>query len=713
VIKDSKLNAINLQFQVVILLIALVILSSLAVGLPAIWLLRDQLTQHAWDLVSQGNQTAQAQLSARQSELENLAGLTAQRPTLLSLIEQGKWEELAAYLEVFRAGAGLDLVMVCDQAGVSLAQAGQSAPEQVCQVPTTSHVFYSASGPSPHGLLLASQSITQADGSTTVVVVSQAVDSNFVNQLRQKTGMEQAFLYDGNYLAGSIPLDPSSLPGIESFKPEQPGKLDASSVNQAFELDNNQYFAVRAPVDGSLLETIVALPVSGILEAQQRLTLWMTVGLLAVALLCSLLGYFLVRRISAPLERLRDSAIALRKGDLITPVQAKTSVPEIAQVAYALEDARIALRHTMTELRQQKAWVDHLLESVVEGIVTLNRNGKITFFSKGAEQISGLNQDQVLGKSINTVFQVNDQQDYFSQDFPAADRRQEIVSVSVAERSVTLAITRAKLAPPEAVNAELALVLRDVTNEDAIRHLLGDFLANITHEFRTPLTAQAVSIELLLNQLDELSSAELRELLNAHYLGVLNLQTLIDNLLEGASIEAGRFRMFIQPTNLQEVIGEVVETLRPLMEKYDLRIRLDVPESLPPVNADPRRTNQVLVNLLSNAIKFGSKGTEILLSADLCESEVKVLVADRGPGISSQQKENLFRRFADNQSGSQRAEYGAGLGLYVVKTIVESQGGQVGVDDQPGGGTIFWFTIPVRQPQLQSTDEVEIQGEIQ
>jgi signal transduction histidine kinase len=100
----------------------------------------------------------------------------------------------------------------------------------------------------------------------------------------------------------------------------------------------------------------------------------------------------------------------------------------------------------------------------------------------------------VLGKSVNSVFQVKDHQDYFSQDFPAADRRQEIIAVSVDGRMVTLAITRAKLAPPEAVNAEMALVLRDVTNEDAIRHLLGDFLANITHEFRTPLTAQAVSI---------------------------------------------------------------------------------------------------------------------------------------------------------------------------------------------------------------------------
>jgi signal transduction histidine kinase len=290
---------------------------------------------------------------------------------------------------------------------------------------------------------------------------------------------------------------------------------------------------------------------------------------------------------------------------------------------------------------------------------------------------------------------------------------QNIVSVNIRDKLITLAITRAKLAPPEAQNADIALVLRDVTNENAIRRLLGDFLANITHEFRTPLTAQAVSIELLLDQLDELSPGELRELLRAHYLGVVNLQTLIDNLLEGASIEAGRFRMSIQPTDLEEVITEVVQTMNPLMEKYDLRLLMDLPDNLPLVNADPRRTSQVLVNLLSNATKWGQRGTEILLNIQVCDNEVRVEVADRGPGIPPQQKRDLFKRFSEVQTsnsrgisrGISRAEYGAGLGLFVVKTIVESQGGQVGVEDQPGGGAIFWFTIPLDVSQSMAEED--------
>jgi signal transduction histidine kinase len=274
------------------------------------------------------------------------------------------------------------------------------------------------------------------------------------------------------------------------------------------------------------------------------------------------------------------------------------------------------------------------------------------------------------------------------------------VTVRTGSRSVSLAITGASLAPTEAGKASLALVLRDVTNEEAIRRLLGDFLANITHEFRTPLTAQAVSIELLLDQLDDLDRGELRELLTAHYLGVLSLQTLIDNLLEGASIEAGRFRVSPEPIELADVISKASQTMQPLMEKYGLQLRMDLPEDLPLVQADARRTSQVLVNLLSNAIKWTAKGSEIRLSVRIAGPEVKISVADQGPGIPAEQKGELFTWLPNLQSKNPRADYGAGLGLSVVRTIVEAQGGRVGVEDGPDRGAVFWFTIPVFEQEL-------------
>ena len=708
-VRRSRRLLLNLPSQVVILLVTLVILSSLAVGIPAIGLIRGQLGRHAWELATQASQTTEALLSARQSDLDNLATVTAQRPTLSSLVEQGDRDKIAPYLETFRAAAGLDLIMLCDVERRTIVQVGKPVPEQACLAATNNNIIQSPDGFGAPGLLLAAQSLP--GNSLISVIVGQAIDAGFLNQLQLKTGLEHLFLYDGEYMAGSIPYDNLTWKNIGSPVPLSSNSPKDSAIYGVFTQDDIPYYAIRSRFGESNLEAVVALPVADIVGSQQRLTWLVAGGILIVSILCSALGIFLVQRISAPLERLRDSANALRKGDLATPVLAKTNVAEIAQVAYALEDARIALKHSMTELRQQKAWVDHILESVVEGIVTLDRHGSITFFSKGAEQITNLKQEQVLGKVIDDVFRVKDGNERFSENISSPDRRQDIVTVLAGDRPVTLAITHAKLtpklAPPEAGNADLALVLRDVSNENAIRRLLGDFLANVTHEFRTPLTAQAVSIELLLDQLDDLSSAEIRELLNAHYLGVLSLQTLIDNLLEGASIEAGRFKMYPQPTELAEVIVEVVQIMRPLFEKYDLALRVNLPEILPLVKADPRRTNQVLVNLLSNAIKWGQTGPDILLDVIVCGDEVKVLVADRGPGIPPQHRRDLFVRLSGIQSPNSRAESGAGLGLSVVKTIVEAQGGQVGVEDRPDGGAIFWFTIPALDSRRMDEDFAE------
>jgi len=447
----------------------------------------------------------------------------------------------------------------------------------------------------------------------------------------------------------------------------------------------------------------VGLPAYELLSQQpaaqrQMLENWLPVTL-ALALVGAGAGLGFARLFSRPLQKLRDAAQALRSGDLYTPIPVHTSLREADQVAFALEDARVALYHSLAQLRQEKEWSEHLLASVVEGIVTIDRRGRITYFSHGAERITGYSQEQVIGHSIDSVLRLADEDGAFSRHIPAPGGMHKVTLRLPDARLVTLAITGSRLAPPETGRASVALVLRDVSDEEAIRKLLGDFLANITHEFRTPLAAQAASIEMLVEQLPDLSPAEVRELLGSVHLGVLGLQTLIDNLLEGASIETGRFRVFARPADLASILKDAAETLRPLAEKYGQRIRLRVDDPLPTVQVDARRTAQVLVNLLSNAIKWGPSGGEILVTAAPRAGHVLVSVADQGPGIPAEGQGELFQRFAHRLAENSRPAHGAGLGLSVVKAIVEAQGGEVGACNRAEGGALFWFTVPVSPPE--------------
>ena len=135
--------------------------------------------------------------------------------------------------------------------------------------------------------------------------------------------------------------------------------------------------------------------------------------------------------------------------------------------------------------------------------------------------------------------------------------------------------------------------------------------------------------------------------------------------------------------------------MRPLLAKHDQRLVVEVPDEMPDVHADSQRTVQVLVNLLSNASKYGPDDAEVTVSAATQENYVRISVADQGPGIPAEHREELFRRFARFGSDDNSANYGAGLGLWVVKAVVEAHGGDVGVDDAPDRGSIFWFTLPI------------------
>jgi PAS domain S-box-containing protein len=681
--------------QLVITQIGLVILTAIAIGIPAIWYMRHQLEQQAQEMLDQGGRTVQALLDKSGSDLENLALLTAQRPTLQRLVAEGNQIALSDYLARLNESLNLGLVVVCGPADTILAGVGETSNPAVCKESEDRFQFFPGENGTIEGWLIAQELVPDQPGNVKVAV-GKRLDAVYAKVIRDGAGLDIAIFRDEQLLSTSLSNQDGQVNFVIS-NPElfvadnPPGELKSSPTSR---LGDQVFFVDRLRMEDGL-SFLLFSSAEEILGAQQELTKLAGAAILFVIIIASVIGILLAWQVSSSLERLRDAAEGLRQGDLVTPVSINTHVREVAQVAQALEAARRSLQHSLEQLRQEKAWIEHLLEAVVEGIITIDRRGNITFFSHGAERITGWGANQVLGRSLDDVFRIFDDQSLFSQFVPAPGGMQKMVVKLEGERQATLAVSRASLAPPEAGKASAVLVLRDVSDEETIRRLLGEFLSNITHEFRTPLSALAASIELLMDQLPDLTSEDLFELLNSVHLGVLSLQTLIDNLLEGASIEAGRFRVNPRAVQLEEIIERVNQTMEPLARKYNQSISLQLPADLPMVQADPRRTGQVLVNLLSNAIKWNPPGGKILVSVVSEGEKILVSVSDQGPGVPSNRQSNFFLRFDQTERRDDRADYGAGLGLSVVKAIVEGQGGQVGVNNNPNQGAKFWFTLPV------------------
>jgi signal transduction histidine kinase len=219
-------------------------------------------------------------------------------------------------------------------------------------------------------------------------------------------------------------------------------------------------------------------------------------------------------------------------------------------------------------------------------------------------------------------------------------------------------------------------------------------LATVAHELRGPLHALATSSELLAEDFLHLDPEQVKSMLDAMHRRTLWLQGLVENLLCAATIREGRLQLHPQSFGVTDLLADVDAVVGPLLAQRQQRLRVRMAQGLPEILADSRRLGQVLVNLILNASKFGPSESTIDLSISYRSGAIRVAVADRGPGVTLEQSERLFEPYYRGPSASALGKDGVGLGLSIVKSIVEAHGGRVGVESRRGGGARFWFSLP-------------------
>jgi two-component system sensor histidine kinase KdpD len=230
-------------------------------------------------------------------------------------------------------------------------------------------------------------------------------------------------------------------------------------------------------------------------------------------------------------------------------------------------------------------------------------------------------------------------------------------------------------------------------------------LSTVAHELRGPLTALVTSAELLVEDFDSLPPEQMREMVTTMHRGALWLHGLVENLLCAATIRDGRFQIHRQTVALEDVIEEVQPVVAPILKQKGQWLEISPRNVIPDIAADPRRLGQVLVNLIGNASKYTDARSAIELLLDVRGQWIRVTVADRGPGIPIGGESELFEPFHRSSAAAHSAKEGVGLGLSIVRSIVEAHDGRVGAENRRGGGACFWFELPrpVLTPPPQSS----------
>ena len=228
--------------------------------------------------------------------------------------------------------------------------------------------------------------------------------------------------------------------------------------------------------------------------------------------------------------------------------------------------------------------------------------------------------------------------------------------------------------------------------QDQMR-LREELLSNIAHEFRTPLASLVASTEMLSTEHHEMSVAEIDHLLRSLHRSIRRLESLVNNILDEASLRAGRFQVYPEPVELGDIIDEAVLFIQPMLDQRQQALDIHLATDMGAVRADEGRIAQVLINLLDNASKYGPQGQTIVLRAVMEPAHALISIRDHGPGIPPEQHSALFQRYS-RLTKPGLSSSGTGLGLAIAKAIVERHGGEIGLESKDGAGTRVWFTLP-------------------
>jgi signal transduction histidine kinase len=520
------------------------------------------------------------------------------------------------------------------------------------------------------GELELSASAPVHDGRT-VLTTTKLLDARFVKRLSEQTGAKVR-LVDAGRGIGEIgdPLLPLRARLLQDAAPEA-RRLDELGVYATVS-------AMRGP-DGRVVAYLeTEIPTSPAFEARGRLLRRLAILALLIGGVAAIASVFVARYVSVPLTHLTEAADRLGGGDLTTPVATAGSA-EISRLAASMEEMRTRLRRLTLDLEAQKADARAMVDGIVEGVYVVDRERRIVQMSAQAASMLGVSAEAATGRfcgdvlnpeTVGTTRPCEENCPILHARFRGDARAVERLVLADGRRR-TVIVSSSMSGGDRQVQ-----LLRDETELEAARRLRDAVLANISHEFKTPLAAQLASLEVLVDRFAELDPGEARKLIVSLQRGALRLTQLIDNLLESVRIEAGRLVLRKQSVHLDEVVEEAVEMVRPLTDQRGQSIEIALPHPLPTVAGDGPRLIQVFVNLLANAGKFAPDGTTIRVGGNVETGAVTLYVEDEGPGWSENVEPLIFEPFV-RSTAEEPDSSGVGLGLHIAKAIVERHGGRI------------------------------------
>lgn len=433
-------------------------------------------------------------------------------------------------------------------------------------------------------------------------------------------------------------------------------------------------------------------------HAVRQLWLFLLLGLGLLFVVAGVISYRIAYGLTRPFEKMTRVARQISNMNYKSRVSIRTK-DEIGDLGHAINTMADSLQFQMNRILENEGRLKSVLENLMSGVMMVDKDGKIALLNRKAEEILGFSADELLGKK----FQKAKQQFEFTQLIEECVQSREHIRDEMVFYFPEERILEINLSPMFHGNDEFAgilIVLHDITAVRRLERMRSEFVANVSHELKTPIAAvKGFAETLLAGALNDKETA--RSFLQIIFDESERLNRLIGDILELSKIESKRIPLQFSPVHVNSFMEHTVRMLKSEADKKRIALELYAEDDLY-MEADEDRLRQIIINLLSNGIAYTPEGgkvrirvTPIYADGAPDPDQIRFIIADTGIGIPKKDLPRIFERFYRVDKARSRSSGGTGLGLSIVKHLVDLHKGQIKVESEIGVGTQFIIDLPV------------------
>ena len=517
----------------------------------------------------------------------------------------------------------------------------------------------------------------------------------FANELGSALNSRVTFIKNDGQVVGDSELDFDEISIIDNHG-NRSEVIDAlkngAGWSSRYSSTLNQellYFAIKDNEDVYPNIIRISVPITYIDNITDTLRLSVLLLFLVVFIVSIISSGVSANYLYSNIQELANVASNISKGKTISddidalPTQRDD---EFGTVARSISQLSEELKNQIKIIAKQRDQFGLVLDDLGEGIIVTNKKGKVVFTNEQASVI--LNTENLFDKNIKE-FDIPALNYLFKRvkNKKRADIEFEIEINRRTTKWVLGSMNQSK------TTGQFILVLHDITQLRQLNSMRRDFISNLSHELRTPVSVIRANSETLLNgALEDKKEAKIFSKAILH--NAERLTSMVSDLIDLSRIDYGDLKLNIVEVNLDNFIKSFIDSMKSVMKKKDIYIEYQ-PRHKKNIMADVQALERVMNNLIDNAFKYSPKGSVIEISTITNNNHIKINVADEGTGISEIDQEYIFDRFYRTASARASENKGSGLGLAIVKNLINSLNGEVGVSNRPEGGSIFWFTLPI------------------